>query len=395
MQIALFILAVILFIGLVLVHEWGHFIVARRSGVEAEEFGLGFPPRAYGKRLKSGLLISLNWLPLGGFVKLKGEHDSDTRSGSFGAASLYSKTKILLAGIGMNFLVGVVLLTILAAIGMPVLITKAVNGQDQFSVKSDTKIVRREVEVGYVLPGSPAAHAGLRDTDTIVSIAAGADKITIHSAAQLHDATKHFAGQAVSLTYKRSGQTLQKAVILLGQKEVTASLSTPNPKGYLGIEQNELIVQRSTWSAPIVALGLTKQLVWLTLQGLGHAIGGLGSVVAGTATGNHTARVNGQNQAESQVGGPVAIMKILWSSGSLGLNFVLAFIAIISLSLALINVLPIPALDGGRLAMSIFSRVVLKRPFSRSAEERIVGTGMAIVIGLIILITIVDVKRFY
>src|SRR3954468_20380333 len=104
MQLLLFIFGVMMFAGLVLVHEFGHFIVARRNGVDVEEFGLGFPPRAMSKKTKNGMLLSMNWLPLGGFVKLKGEHDSDKAKGSFGAASLGAKTRILLAGVTANAL---------------------------------------------------------------------------------------------------------------------------------------------------------------------------------------------------------------------------------------------------------------------------------------------------
>src|SRR6266404_1335836 len=130
MQLALFLLALILFIGLVLVHEWGHFIVARRNGVDVEEFGLGFPPRAWSKKLRSGMRLSLNWLPRWGFVKLKGENDSDSRKGSLGAASLWTKSKIMLAGVTMNLLAGLAILTILALVGMPKLLTQDNVGQD-------------------------------------------------------------------------------------------------------------------------------------------------------------------------------------------------------------------------------------------------------------------------
>src|SRR3989344_2593861 len=124
MQILLFILGLLLFTSLVIVHEWGHYFIARRNGVKTEEFGLGLPPRAWGKKLRSGMIISLNWLPIGGFVKLKGENDSDKRKCSFGAASLGAKSKIIMAGVFMNLVVGLLLLTLLAAIGMPRLITK-------------------------------------------------------------------------------------------------------------------------------------------------------------------------------------------------------------------------------------------------------------------------------
>src|SRR3990167_3490498 len=119
MQIFLFILGLLLFTSLVIVHEWGHFFVARRNGVKVEEFGLGLPPRAWGKKLKSGMMVSLNWLPIGGFVKLKGENDSDRRRGSFGAASLKAKSKIIMAGVFFNFFFGLLILSVLYSSGIP------------------------------------------------------------------------------------------------------------------------------------------------------------------------------------------------------------------------------------------------------------------------------------
>ena len=388
MQILLFALGFLLFIGLTLVHEWGHFIVARRNGVEVEEFGLGLPPRAWGKKLKSGMVLSLNWLPLGGFVKLKGEHDSDVRKGSFGAASLWTKSKIMLAGVTMNLLAGLILLSILAFIGIPKLI------DNQFSVASDTKIVHRHVLVGYIEPGSPAYKAGLSGTDTIKTISLGDQTKTIQTVSDLQTATKEFAGQTVQVIVSRNGKQQEKAVAIRTSVEVEGSKNSDHPKGYLGIAPNQLDVYRATWSAPIVALGFTRQLIVLTVQGLGHALGGLGSAIAGTLTGNKEARVSGQTEATAQVGGPVAIGALLWSGGSLGLSFMLMIIAVVSLTLALINVLPLPALDGGRLVMMLISRGILKRPLSKKVEERLVGASMALLLVLFALITIVDVKRF-
>src|SRR6266568_5072552 len=124
MTVLLLILGLVLFVGLVVVHEFGHFIMARRNGVEVEEFGIGFPPRAKVLGKRNGTIYTLNWLPLGGFVKLKGEHDSDTEPGTFGAASVLAKTKIMLAGVVMNLVTALVLLTMLAIAGLPVLINK-------------------------------------------------------------------------------------------------------------------------------------------------------------------------------------------------------------------------------------------------------------------------------
>jgi len=395
MQILISILGFLLFIGLVLIHEWGHFFAARRNGVEVEEFGLGLPPRALGRKTKSGMLLSLNWLPLGGFVKLKGEHDADTRKGSFGAASLAGKTKIMLAGVTMNLITGLVLLTILALIGMPQLISRADYGQDQFTVASDTKISRQEAMLIYIEPNSPAANAGLKNFDSVTSVSAGQKIYNISSPADLKQATTALAGQTVRLSVKHNGVAEIKTLKLRDKSEVQASLKTGSPKGYLGVQLYSLVFTKSTWSAPVVAVGFTGQLIELTAKGLWHALAGLGSTIAGGATGNKQARQNGQDEATAQVGGPVAIFKILSSSGSLGFNYMLAIIAIISLTLAFMNVLPIPALDGGRLFVTLLSRGVFKKPLSRKTEERIHGTGMAVLLSLVALITVVDVRRFF
>jgi regulator of sigma E protease len=340
------------------------------------------------------MMISLNWLPIGGFVKLKGESDSDKRPGSFGAASLPAKTKIILAGVVMNLIAGILILTILALVGMPKLITNEAVGQDQFTVASDTKISHQYLLAYRVQADSPAAKIGLASRDIILQIKRGNDVRDISSTPQLQRATRDFAGETVQLTYKHINQTLTRDVTLRSAAEVEASLNTDNLKGNLGVSPTELQVRRSTWSAPVVALGFTKQLFELTFKGLGNALFGLGSIIAGAVTGNDQARSAGHTKATEQIGGPVAIGAILWGSGTLGVLFVLMIIAIISLTLALINALPIPALDGGRLSLILFSRLLLGRPLSRTVEERIVGASMALILGLVVLITIVDVRRF-
>lgn len=393
MQILLSILGFLLFIGLVLIHEWGHYKAARRGGVEVEEFGLGLPPRAWGKKLRSGMLLSLNWLPLGGFVKLKGEFNADRRPGSFGAASLSAKVQIMLAGVTMNFIAGLLLLTLLALIGLPRLITPAVVGEEQFTIASDTKITHQEVRAGVVVPGSPAAQIGLKTRDKILNINSGEEIRNIKTAEQLRSTTQSLAGQEVEITYARQNQVFQKNVKLLTKTEIEASRKSNSPKGYLGVTPVELQIQRSTWSAPIVAVGLTKQIITLTVKGIGSALAGLGSIIAGGLTGNQEAREQGHTQATEQVGGPVAIGAVLWGSGNLGINFILTLIALLSLTLAIINILPIPALDGGQLVITLVSSA-LKKPISRKTEELIRGTSMAFLLILFVLITIVDVRRF-
>ena len=390
MSILLLIIGMLLFIGLVVVHEYGHFIVARRNGVEVEEFGIFFPPRIFKRKTKAGWLFSINLLPLGGFVKLKGEHDSDTEPGTFGAASLWVKSKIMAAGVVMNLLTALFIFTILALIGMPKLPI-----DNQYTVKRDTQLVSQKVLISYVEPGSPADKAGLKQLDELESVALpGYSPVSVNSSSKLPSITKQFAGKTVDIYYHRNGHEQKTRTTLLSPQAVAASKKTNHPKAYLGIVPTEYSLQRSTWSAPIVAVGFSAQVTALTFQGLGHALGGLGSLIAGAATGNTTARQNGQESASSQVSGPVGIFVILKDGSLLGYQYMLLIIAIISLTLAIMNILPIPALDGGRLWITLAARG-LHRPLSAKKEEMINAIGFLVLIGLIILITVVDVHRFF
>ncbi len=385
----LLIIGVLLFISLVVVHEFGHFILARRNGVEVEEFGIFFPPRLYKRKMRGGWIFTINLIPLGGFVKLKGEHDSDTEPGSFGAASLWAKSKIMGAGVVMNLLVAVALFTIVALVGMPKLV------DNQFTVKADTKPVSHRLLVGYIEPGSPAERAGLHNLDELTDIEVpGYSPVAISEASGLPAITKNFAGKTVKLFYIRDGHHFEAMTTLRSSKTVADSVRSGQPKGYLGIAPREFSLQRSTWSAPIVAVGLSAQLTGLTFQGLGHALAGLGGLIAGGLTGNHEARQHGQTEASSDVSGPVGIFVTLKDGSRLGYQFMLFIIAYISLALAIMNILPVPALDGGRLWLTLISRSV-KRPLSAKQEEAINASGFLVLIGLIILITIVDVKRFF
>lgn len=385
----LLVIGVILFIGLIVVHEWGHFIMARRNGVDVEEFGIFFPPRLYKRRMRGGWDFTINLIPLGGFVRLKGEHDSDTEPGTFGAASVWAKTKIMAAGVVMNLVTALVLFTGVALVGIPQIV------DNQFTVKSDTKVINQQLLAGYVEPGSPAAKAGLQPLDQLQSIKAlSGHTVKISDGVSLRNATKSLAGQPVELVYQRDGEVRRAKTTLRSVAEVEASRKTDNPKGHLGIAPRDYSLQRSTWSAPVVAVGLSAQLTQLTFEGLGRALDGLGGTIAGGVTGNTEARQEGQTKASEQVSGPVGIVVILKDGSLLGPEFILFVIAYISLTLAIMNILPIPALDGGRLWLTLFSRAI-RKPLSARQEELINASGFLVLIGLIILITIVDVKRFF
>src|ERR1700741_800169 len=265
MSILLLILGLVLFIGLVVVHEWGHFIMARRGGVEVEEFGIGFPPKAKTIARKNGTEYTLNWLPLGGFVRLKGEHDSAKTKGSFGAAPISTKVKIMVAGVVMNLITAYVMLLLLALVGLPNLV------DHQFTVKSDEHVTKQQLFAGFVEKDSPASKAGIKSSDILVNVAGA----TVTSHENFPDLTKEHAGQNIEITYMRDGKTANTTAQLRTTQEVEASKKTDNPKGYLGIAPGEYNVSRYTWSAPVVAGGTIVQFTELTFKGLGTALHGL------------------------------------------------------------------------------------------------------------------------
>jgi regulator of sigma E protease len=394
MTAILLFLGLVLFIGLVVLHEFGHFVVARRNGVEVEEFGIGFPPAIWKKRVKSpkgDYNFTINLLPLGGFVKLKGEHDADKEPGSFGAADLWAKSKIMLAGVGLNLVAALVILAAVALLGMPKIINKNTLGEEQFTVASDTKVARNDVLINYVEENSPASKAGLKAGDQLLSIQG--ESVTTSEA--LPKSTKTRPGQDISIAYKRKGQVITAKTTLRTQQEVDESIKKGDAKGFLGVSPVDYTIQRSTWSAPVVAVGLSAQITKLTFKGLGTALKGLGSTIAGIFTFNKSARQAGQTEASSQVSGPLGIFFILKEGASRGFGFVLFIIGILSLTLAIMNVLPIPALDGGRFYLLLISRKLFKRPLPLKVEERIVGGSFVALILLFVLITFVDIHRFF
>ena len=381
MSILLLILGLVLFIGLVVIHEWGHFIMARRGGVEVEEFGIGFPPKAKTIAKKNGTEYTLNWLPLGGFVRLKGEHDASKTKGSFGAAPLNTKIKIMVAGVIMNLLTAYLMFLVLALVGMPKLV------DNQFTVKSDERVGKQQLIIGYVEPGSPADKAGLKAQDVLLRSGtppcATPEEFSLcedfKTTSDLTDMTRSYPGMPLRLEYERDGEIKTTTATLRSSEEVEASKKTNETKGYLGVGPTEYTTNRYTWSAPIVAGGTIAQFTQLTFKGLGSALHGV-------FTGNG-------KKASEQVSGPVGIFVILKQGTDLGIQFILMIIAVISLTLAIMNVLPIPALDGGRLFVTLLYRG-FRKPLTEKAEDAIHGTGFVLLMGLFVLITIVDVKRF-
>ena len=368
---------------LVVLHELGHALVARRNGVRVEEFGIGFPPAAYKKNVKKSFLgknvvYSVNWLPLGGFVKLQGEHDDDKKPGDYGAATFWQKTKILLAGVAMNWLTAAVLLMILAWFGLPQLVPH------QFTVAGDTRVIYNPVVLASIEKDLPAESAGLKSGDAIISV----NGKKVEASAQLSEAAAAHKGEMVRVTYKRDGAERVAHVALRSTND--------DKRGYLGAGLSQERFTRSTWSAPIVGIGVTAQLTGITLQGLGQVIGdGVSGLVMKLMPNDSAQKQANQklSSASQSVGGPLSIFGILFPAAErAGMRYVVMMTALISLTLAVMNILPIPALDGGRWFVTAAFRL-LKKPLTKEREEKIHGTGFLVLLLLVVLVTVSDVAK--
>ncbi len=384
---------------LVTAHEFGHFLMARKNGVEVEEFGICFPPRAIAwrkingkwRRLKKsewenapgeGTILSLNWLPIGGFCQMKGESASDTAKGSFGKASFWRKTKILFGGVMMNWLVAIVIFCILAWTGMPHFI------DNQFQIDIDTEAIGlSNVVVTDVVDGSPAKNAGIVKDDEIVGMITEDGKhISITTVEDLLEFDKNHAGEKVFVNFLRDGQSTIAEV----------KLNESDQDYILGASITGEAVYRSTWSAPIVGVGVTAQLTGETFKGVGQLLWNLISGTVKQVNPNEEVRSSGSEelkQAGDSVSGPVGIVGVLFprvaQSGGRNLMYL---VALISVSLACMNVLPIPALDGGRwLLIAIFK--IRKKKLTKEKEEKIVGRAFMVILIIALIVTILDITR--
>lgn len=355
------IVGLVILVFLVVGHEFGHAIQARRSGVIVEEFGVGLPPRALKRRLKNGVLLTLNWLPLGGFVKLQGEYDAADKKGDYGATTFLQKTKILLAGVLINWIIAAILLTILALTGLPKVLP------NQVTIPGDTTIISQPVKIVSLIKNRAAAKSNIRVGDTIVRFA-GYEVPTVD---RLLELIKQEKGQKVTVIFDRNG--LERSTI------VTLGSNSTNGIFGAGLGQRQLIM--ATWSAPFVGVATTAQFTWATIQGLGGLIGNIAS--------------SGLKTVGDSVAGPIGILGTMFPTAIQdGLTQLVFLTALISLSLAVMNILPIPALDGGRwLMMTIFR--LSKKKLTKEREEKIQVVGSLMIMALVILVTISDVAKLF
>jgi regulator of sigma E protease len=361
------IVIIVLFASLVLLHEWGHFIAARRGGVEVEEFGFGFPPRIWSKTV-GGTRYSINLLPLGGFVSLKGEDNEDRRPGSFAVAKYATRAKILLAGVGMNLLTAIVILYGLCLTGLPAL----GSGFEPTFLRSTYAQPKQEI-MAQVEKGSPADRAGIHRGDYVLS--SGGETFTNDQS--LRDFTKEHAGQKVTFVVLSSGV----------KRNVTVTLRSPGSnQGYLGVVSQQVYKLRyDPLNALVAAVYVTGALFVATIVGVFELIIHIPNLIIDLFS-------SSVPQAAQAASGPVGIFLILTNISVLGYAYIFLFMANIAVALAAFNVLPLPALDGGRLAIISLQRF-WKVKVSSELEAKIHSYGFMALIGLMVVISVYDLRK--
>lgn len=372
---------------LVVVHEFGHFIVARKSGMRVFEFGLGFPPRILGvyrdpesKKLvlvrgrgQSNLsetmggkerraefpatLYSLNCLPLGGFCSIKGESgDAVAEPDSFAHKSAGKRLAVLFAGVIMNILLAAVVLSIGFGIGLPTDVSQGIDPGAEV-------VGTIQVMVQEVIADSPAKRAGLAAGDQILAL----NDQPIHQTKEVIRYVHAHGAEAVNLTVRHQGKDETKII--------TPAIIGSDTEPRLGLLLADAAFLRYPWYRAI-GKGITAT-----------GIGLVSIVVSFYFLVKELVLGHGLSVA---VSGPVGIAVLVGQSARLGVHYLLNIIAMISLSLAVMNALPIPALDGGR-ALFVIIEKIRRRPLSMKHEQLAHTIGFLLLMILVVIVTSRDI----
>lgn len=348
---------------LVLVHEWGHFVMARRAGMKVEEFGFGFPPRLFGIK-RGGTIYSINWIPFGGFVKILGE-DGDARENpeSFGSKPILARLGVIVAGVVMNLLFAVLLLTLGNFFGLRI----GLFDDNLIATARDKKI-----QIVEVASGSPAEKAGLKVLDEIIGFNIG-DKefLQMGTLDEVQKFTGDHKGQTVNIVI-RDGKD-QKNV------DVETRANPPAGEGSMGISMALTGVISYPWYEAIWRGAYdTYILAYNTIYGYVTLV--------------KTLLVDGRLIGE--VSGPIGIAGITGQAARVGFSYLMQFVALISINLAILNIFPFPALDGGR-AFFLLLEKIKGSPLNRRVEAIANAVGFALLIALMVYVTYKDIAKFF
>lgn len=364
MSVILFI--VILFV-LVLAHEWGHFIVAKKNGIRVDEFGFGYPPRAVKLFRRNGTDFTLNWLPFGGFVKIFGENPDDEntngpdKSVSFVHKKARVQAAVLVAGVVMNFLLAWVLLSVGYITGLPM---------SEGSQPKNTSLNNSHLLITEVVAKSPASLAGFVGGEEVIEMKQGTRSLENPNTAEFQNFIANSGEAEINIKYNVGKDNLIKELRVTPKKN---EAGTP----VIGVAIDmvgtlKLPVHKAFWEGLKLSANITKNIV----VSLGTLIG---QAFQGKADMN-------------TLTGPVGIVKVVGQAYSYGLVYLLSFTAMISLNLAVINLLPFPALDGGRLFFLAIEKIT-RRKIPQKVFNWANAIGFFILIALMLLVTYHDIAK--
>ncbi|MBX4187712.1 MAG: RIP metalloprotease RseP [Candidatus Doudnabacteria bacterium] len=355
------ILIFIIILGiLVFVHELGHFVMAKRSGMKVEEFGFGFPPRIFGIK-KGETIYSINWIPVGGFVKIMGEDGNDTvNPQSFASKGFWPRFATLIAGVTMNVIFAWVILSIAMGIGLPTVITESEH------IPDSAKINNPSIVFSGVKKDSPADVAGLKVGDKILAV----NGEQVDSIEEMQTLTKNRGGQETNFTVSRGNESIDKTL--------TPRQSPPEGEGPLGVSLDVVAQVAYPWyEVPFRGAVATWNLLFGTISAFVTVID---QWLSGNSVGD-------------QLSGPVGIAVLTRDVAQLGFIYLLQFTALLSINLAVVNAVPFPALDGGRILFLVIEKIRGKK-LPETAEGVANTIGFALLILLMVFVTVRDFGRF-
>ncbi len=353
---------------LIFVHELGHFWVAKKSGIRVDEFAIGFPPKIF-SWVRGETKYSINLIPFGGFVKIHGENpDEESMTGADSARSFVNAKKwkqicVLVAGIAMNIIFAWILISISFMFGSLVPVGEGIdNGYSKY-------ITNSHVVITSVLADSPAEKSGLKQGDKLVAVeyVTGEDLNTT----KVRELIENSTDIQIKITYERESKIFETNAI--------AETSLPENRKVIGIYMENVGIVKlnlflALWEGGKLTITTFKQVAF-----------GLGSFLLQA--------MRGQGDF-SQVSGPVGIVGLVGDAAHFGLAYFLGFVAFISLNLAVINLIPFPALDGGRIFFIVIEAII-RKPIKPKIANTLNAIGFLILISLMLVITYRDILKFF
>ncbi len=347
---------------LVFVHEFGHFIFAKRAGMKVEEFGFGFPPRIWGIK-KGETLYSINAIPFGGFVKILGEEgEQRDNPRSFSSKPVGARLMVIIAGVTMNFFLAVFLLMLANFFGLRIGLTDD---------KTASIARNKEVQIIEVSKDSPADKAGIILLDEVSGFKLNGLFKAVSNAEDVQTFVHENTGQSITNVIKRNKEILEKVIV--------PRVNPPAGQGALGVSLALTGVVSYPW----------YEAVW---RGVYDAVILTINTVIGYFVLFKTLLLKGKLIAD--VSGPVGIATLTGQAARMGINYLMQFTALISVNLAVLNIIPFPALDGGRALLIIIEKFK-GSPINKKVEQLVNTIGFAFLIALMVYVTAKDISRFF